>query len=59
MMDQFERTRRLLGKKAMEQLASAAVAVFGIGGVGSFTVRRLRGRYRNPLPVRRRLCGEQ
>ena len=41
MMDQFERTRRLLGKKAMEQLASAAVAVFGIGGVGSFTVEAL------------------
>ena len=31
----------LFGKKAMQKLASARVAVFGIGGVGGFTVEAL------------------
>lgn len=34
MSKQFDRTKRLLGKEAMEKLKNARVAVFGIGGVG-------------------------
>lgn len=41
MLDQFLRTELLFGKKAMERLSSARVAVFGIGGVGGFTVEAL------------------
>jgi tRNA A37 threonylcarbamoyladenosine dehydratase len=37
----FDRTGRLLGDAAMERLARARVAVFGLGGVGSFTVEGL------------------
>ena len=33
-MDQLARTRRLLGDAAMEKLAGARLAVFGMGGVG-------------------------
>lgn len=33
-MEQFVRTKRLLGKDAMEKLQNSRVAVFGIGGVG-------------------------
>ena len=33
-MDQLSRTRLLLGHEAMEKLARARVAVFGLGGVG-------------------------
>ena len=32
--DQYSRTRRLLGQKALDALRAAHVAVFGIGGVG-------------------------
>ena len=32
MLDQFSRTQLLLGKEAMDRLAQARVAVFGIGG---------------------------
>jgi tRNA A37 threonylcarbamoyladenosine dehydratase len=41
MLDQFSRTERLLGKAAMKRLAQARVAVFGIGGVGSYTAEAL------------------
>ena len=41
MENQFERTELLLGKEAMEKLAAARVAVFGIGGVGGYTVEAL------------------
>ena len=41
MLDQFSRTELLFGKKAMERLSSSRVAVFGIGGVGGFTVEAL------------------
>lgn len=34
MPDAFERTRRLLGSRAMERLKKSRIAVFGIGGVG-------------------------
>ena len=37
----FSRTERLLGRAAMEKLKQATVAVFGIGGVGSFAVEAL------------------
>ena len=40
-MDQFSRTELLLGKKAMDKLSTSRVAVFGIGGVGGFTVEAL------------------
>lgn len=41
MLNQFSRTELLLGQEAMEKLNNARVAVFGIGGVGSFTVEAL------------------
>ncbi len=37
----FSRTEMLIGKEAMEKLAASHVMVFGIGGVGSFTVEAL------------------
>lgn len=37
----FDRTGRLLGDRAMERLASSHVAVFGLGGVGSYAVEGL------------------
>lgn len=40
-MDQFSRTELLLGKNALATLRQSCVAVFGIGGVGSFTVEAL------------------
>lgn len=41
MPNQFSRTERLIGKEAMEKLQQAKVAIFGIGGVGSFVVEGL------------------
>lgn len=41
MSEQFSRTQRLLGKEAMEKLANARVAVFGVGGVGGYVVEAL------------------
>ena len=41
MSEQFSRTRLLLGEAAMERLAGARVAVFGIGGVGGHVVEAL------------------
>jgi tRNA A37 threonylcarbamoyladenosine dehydratase len=40
-MDQFSRTRLLLGSGAMEKLSRARVAVFGLGGVGGYVVEAL------------------
>ena len=37
----FSRTELLLGEKAMDKLSDAMVAVFGVGGVGSYTVEAL------------------
>jgi len=37
----FSRTERLLGQEALETLRVSRVAVFGIGGVGSFTAEAL------------------
>ena len=41
MIEQFSRTEILLGGEAMEKLCRARVAVFGIGGVGGYTVEAL------------------
>ncbi|MBQ5841154.1 MAG: tRNA threonylcarbamoyladenosine dehydratase [Clostridia bacterium] len=41
MSEQFSRTEGLLGADAMERLAAARVAVFGIGGVGGYAVEAL------------------
>ena len=41
MLDQFSRTELLLGREAMERLARARVAVFGLGGVGGCAAEAL------------------
>ena len=41
MLTQFSRTELLLGQEAMEKLAAARVAVFGIGGVGGYVCEAL------------------
>jgi tRNA A37 threonylcarbamoyladenosine dehydratase len=41
MLNQFSRTELLFGEEAMKKLSEARVAVFGIGGVGGFTVEAL------------------
>ncbi len=41
MLNEFSRTELLIGKKALDQLARSKVAVFGIGGVGSFVAEGL------------------
>lgn len=41
MLNQFSRTQLMLGAEAMEKLACSRVAVFGIGGVGGYTVEAL------------------
>ncbi len=40
-MSQFSRTELLIGKEAVEKLQKAKVAIFGIGGVGSYVVEAL------------------
>ena len=41
MLNEFSRTQLLLGQDGIEALAKARVAVFGIGGVGGYTVEAL------------------
>ena len=41
MLNQYSRTELLFGKEAMEKLQRSRVAVFGIGGVGGYTVEAL------------------
>ena len=41
MLNQFSRTELIFGKEAMDILEGARVAVFGIGGVGGYTVEAL------------------
>ena len=41
MLNQFSRTQLLFGQDGMERLYHARVAVFGIGGVGAYTVEAL------------------
>ena len=40
-MDRFIRTEALLGKDAMEKLINSRIIVFGVGGVGGYTVEAL------------------
>ena len=41
MLNQFSRTELLIGKDGLEKLKNSKIAVFGIGGVGSFVVEGL------------------
>lgn len=41
MTNEFSRTELLIGKESMHKLASSSVAVFGVGGVGSFAAEAL------------------
>lgn len=41
MLNQFSRTELLIGKQGVQKLQNAKVAIFGIGGVGSFVVEGL------------------
>ena len=41
MQDQFSRTQLLLGQEGLRRLRASRVAVFGIGGVGGYTVEAL------------------
>jgi len=41
MENQFERTEKLIGKENMQKLHNTKVAIFGIGGVGSYVVEGL------------------
>ena len=41
MLHEFSRTELLIGQGALDKLAASTVAVFGIGGVGSFAVEAL------------------
>ena len=41
MQEQFSRTELLIGKDAIKKLQNAKIAIFGIGGVGSFVVEGL------------------
>ena len=41
MLNQFSRTQLVLGGEAMQVLARSRIAVFGIGGVGGYTVEAL------------------
>ena len=41
MLNQFSRTEMLIGKEGIEKLKKSKVAIFGIGGVGSYVVEGL------------------
>jgi len=41
MLHEFSRTELLIGKEALNKLKNSKVAIFGIGGVGSFTAEGL------------------
>ena len=41
MLNQFSRTELLIGKSGVKKLADSRVAVFGLGGVGGYTVEAL------------------
>ena len=41
MREEFSRTAMLLGEDGLERLQRARVAVFGLGGVGGYTVEAL------------------
>lgn len=41
MLNEFSRTELLLGKDGMEKLKGSRVAIFGVGGVGGYTIEAL------------------
>ena len=41
MLNQFSRTVLMIGEEALEKLQNSRVAVFGVGGVGGYTVEAL------------------
>ena len=41
MLNQFSRTELLIGEDGIKKLQNAKVAIFGVGGVGSFVVEGL------------------
>lgn len=41
MLGPFSRTQLLLGQEGMDRLSSSTVAIFGVGGVGSYTAEAL------------------
>lgn len=41
MMQEFSRTAMLIGEEALKKLASSRVAIFGVGGVGGYTLEAL------------------
>ena len=41
MLNEFSRTQLLLGAEAMDKLKNASVAIFGIGGVGSYAAEAI------------------
>lgn len=41
MNNQFSRTEMIIGKKGVQKLRSSKIAIFGLGGVGSFAVEAL------------------
>lgn len=41
MLNQFSRTQLLVGEKSLNKLQNSRVAIFGIGGVGGYTVEAL------------------
>ena len=41
MISQYSRTELLIGSDGLEKLKNSRVAVFGVGGVGGFTVEAL------------------
>lgn len=41
MLNQFSRTELIIGKEALEKLKQSKVAIFGLGGVGSFVAEGL------------------
>ena len=41
MINQFSRTEMLIGKDNIDKIKNAKVAIFGIGGVGSFVAEAL------------------
>ena len=54
MLHAFSRFEMLVGHEAMEKLAASKVAVFGVGGVGSFVVKGLAKRNRQICACGRR-----
>ena len=40
-MERFERAELLIGKAGLETLKNSHIAVFGVGGVGGYTVEAL------------------